>query len=88
MTTESPPARRGPAPSREPAPSVEVTTTDSGSVARQLRRRRAAARRMAGGDPWTADHRDWQDSWDVEMARCGWAPRWQQERARQLAGVR
>jgi hypothetical protein len=57
------------------------------TVPRQLRRRAQAAR---GCDPWTVDQAEWQDSWDLRMARLGWAPHWQRERARELwqAGAR
>jgi hypothetical protein len=60
---------------------------DTDSIAQQLHRRAQAAR---GADPWTADQQEWRDAWDVLMARLGWAPKWQRERARELweAGVR
>jgi hypothetical protein len=61
------------------------TTTDK--VPDQLRRRREAAR---GADPWLSDLRAWRDGHDLLMARLGWAPEWQRQRALQLweAGVR
>ena len=60
-----------------------------------LERRAHAARRLprlahCGADPILAEHQDWQDAWDVEMARLGLAPEWQRQRARELwaEGVR
>lgn len=66
-----------------------------------LKRRARAARRspplaercrgrLASTDPLLAGHAAWQDEHDVLMARLGWAPRWQRERARDawLRGVR
>jgi hypothetical protein len=68
---------------------LDVTVPD------QLRRRREASRSLprlthCGADPMLADQQRWRDEWDVLMARLGWAPQWQQERARELweAGVR
>jgi hypothetical protein len=76
MTSESPPTRRS-GPLATDRFSVE-TPTDTASVARALRRRREAAR---GADPWVVDQADWRDHWDLRMARLGWAPQWQRERA-------
>lgn len=83
------PLTRRTGPRQEGPSSVEVTTTDTETVPRQLAWRREAARRLpplvhCGADPWLADQRRWRDAWDVEMAQLGWAPEWQRERARQL----
>lgn len=84
-----PPGRRS-GPDTTPGRPYVVATAkqqDADSIAQQLHRRAEAAR---AADPWTANQQEWRDRWDVLMARLGWAPTWQQERARQLweAGVR
>jgi hypothetical protein len=91
MSTESPPTdgdgARPDESERRPTDHQQVATeTTTESVPRQLAGRREASRRLprlahCGVDPWTADHRGWQDQHDVAMARCGWAEPWQRQRA-------
>jgi hypothetical protein len=67
------------------APETPTTTTPTA-----LHNSCTGAQAARGADPWTADQQEWRDAWDVLMARLGWAPKWQRERARELweAGVR
>jgi hypothetical protein len=90
MTTESPDDGGGARPDHEGErrtnPQQATGQATTGTVPDQLRRRREASRRLSrlahcGRDPWTADHRDWQDRHDVAMSKLGLAPEWQRARA-------
>jgi hypothetical protein len=92
VNAESPPTERSrgadPGSTDTNAAAAEQVERPAGTVPDQLRRRREASRRLArlahGADPWTADHRDWQDRHDLLMAKLGLAEPWQAERAHEL----